>query len=137
MKTIDKINKIENQRKNLIKKISDVENILSGSYNIVTRKCGKLNCWCNDASIGHEYSRYIWRDRVTKATRTKAIHEDEKEWIVYCTSNYKELRKMLAELESLNNSLLKVINEMIVQKMEKTEKMKNSALSSVNGLQNG
>jgi len=122
MKTIEKIKKIEDQRKVLISRLVEMENILSGSYNTVYRKCGKPNCWCKDAPQGHSYNRYIWRDKETGATRTKATHDNDEEWVKLCTANYRKARETFVELESLNNTLLLNVKEMIEQKIEKTEK---------------
>jgi len=103
MKTIEKIKKNEENRKNLISRLLTVENVLSGSHNTVFRKCGKTNCWCNDAQKGHAYSRYIWRDKETGETKT-------------------------AELESLNNALISEVRKMIDQKIAKTEKKSKNTI---------
>lgn len=123
MKTIEKIRKIEENRKILISRLLDMENILSGSHNTVFRKCGKTNCWCNDAQKGHAYSRYIWRDKETGVTKTKATDESDVVWMQACTANYREVKKAILELESLNSALFLEIRKMIDQKIVKTEKM--------------
>lgn len=127
MKTIEKI---EENRNVLINRLLDVENILSGSHNTVFRKCGKANCWCNDVRKGHAYSRYIWRDKKTGETKTKATGENDAEWMKACTANYREVKKTISELESLNSALISEVRKMIDQKVAKTEKMKkNNAIT--------
>jgi len=128
MKTIEKIKKNEENRKNLISRLLTVENVLSGSHNTVFRKCGKTNCWCNDAQKGHAYSRYIWRDKETGETKTKATGENDIEWMKTCTANYREVKKVVAELESLNNALISEVRKMIDQKIAKTEKKSKNTI---------
>ena len=98
MKTIEKIIKIETQRKKLIEKILEIEEILFGSLNSVYRKCGKENCWCNEAEQGHFLKRLSWKDIASDTARTKAVHVEDENWIALCLANYKKLRLAQTDL---------------------------------------
>lgn len=132
MKTIQKINKIEEQRKNIVQRLLEIDEVLCGSYNTVFRKCGKETCWCKDALQGHAFSRIIWQDQKSNKTKTRAVHENKREWVSQCTANYREMRDLLKSLNALNQELLSAVDLMIKEKSGKTEKKGEFNLSNDN-----
>jgi hypothetical protein len=121
---METIEKIELERKKLIEKILAFEEILSGSFNSIYRKCGKVNCWCNKAAQGHFIKRYSWKDNESDTSKTKAVHKEDEDWITLCLANYKELKKALTDLNLLDDDLHLAIKELIKKRLEITRKYK-------------
>jgi len=92
--------------------------MIPGSYNEVNRKCGKSNCWCKSSELGHPFKRITWKERGVSCT--KVVGDDDVEWVVEATGNYRKFRSMIASLEQIEFRLHEVLRELAAEVIEKT-----------------
>ena len=102
MSTLEQIKKLQNLRNRLLKDILSFRLMIPGSFKEVYRKCGKQNCWCHDKP-GHLLRRITWSEN--GISKSKAVPEQEVEWIKKSTSNYRELRKKRRDLQKFDKDL--------------------------------
>ena len=96
--------------------------IIPGSYNEVNRKCGKPNCWCKTSATGHPFKRISWKEHGVSCT--KAVGDDDINWVVEATGNYRKFRLMITSLEQIEFRLHEVLRELAAEIIEKTRRDK-------------
>jgi hypothetical protein len=116
------INNLERQRSKLLRAITMIYPMIPGSYNKVNRKCGKPNCWCKTSAIGHPFKRISWKEHGVSCT--KAVGDDNKEWVIEATENYKKFRTVISLLEQIELRLYEVLQVHAAEIIEKTRKEK-------------
>jgi hypothetical protein len=112
------INNLERQRAVLLRAITTIYPMIPGSYNEVNRKCGKPNCWCMSSARGHPLKRITWKERGVSST--KVVGDDDVEWVVEATGNYRKFRSMIASLEQIEFRLHEVLREFAAEIIEQT-----------------
>lgn len=116
MSTSQQLKQLQKHRDQLLKDAFAVNLMIPGSFNEVYRKCGKPNCWCRDQS-GHPLKRITWSEK--GVVKSKAIPEQDVEWIEKATSNYREFRRkrrQILELEKNLKAILDAHEEEVVKK---------------------
>ncbi len=103
------INTLERQRFELLQAITSIYPMMPGSYNEVNRKCGKPNCWCNSSTHGHPSKRITWKEH--GVSYAKVVSDDDVEWVVEATGNYRKFRSMLSTLEQIEVRLHEALQE--------------------------
>jgi hypothetical protein len=116
------INILERQRLDLLRSITDIYPIIPGSFKEVFRKCGKPNCWCHSSATGHPLKRIAWKER--GASKTKVIAEDDIEWVLGATENYRRYRMMIASLQQIEVRLHEMLKDHGNEMIEKTRRAK-------------
>ena len=116
------INNLERQRAELLRAITTIYPMIPGSYNEVNRKCGKSNCWCRSSALGHPFKRITWKE--CGVSSTKVVGDDDVDWVVEATGNYKKFRSMIASLEQIEFRLHEVLRELAAEIIEKTRREK-------------
>jgi hypothetical protein len=116
------INTLEHQRSELLQAITSIYPMIPGSYNEVNRKCGKPNCWCNLSAHGHPSKRITWKERGVSCA--KVVGDNDVEWVVEATGNYRKFRSMLTSLEQLEVRLHEVLREHAAEIIDKTREEK-------------
>ena len=118
------ITTLERQRSELLQAILLIYPMIPGSYNEVNRKCGKPNCWCNSSTHGHPSKRITWKE--CGVSYAKVIGDNDVEWVVEATGNYRKFRSMIVSLEQLEvrlHELLQVHAAEIIAKTRKEKKL--------------
>jgi len=96
--------------------------MIPGAFKEVYRKCGKPNCWCHDQP-GHLLRRITWSEQ--GVSRTKAIPEQDVDWITRATSNYREFRRKRREIQKLDKSLKALLDSHEKEVVEKSRRSKD------------
>ena len=107
MSTQHRIKKLQTQRNQLLDEVLAVRAMVPGSFKEVYRKCGKKNCWCAEEG-GHPLRRITWSDNGT--SRSKAIPENDVEWIEHTTEQYREFKTKCRELLKLDADLKELLD---------------------------
>jgi hypothetical protein len=76
--------------------------MIPGAFKEVYRKCGKDNCWCRDQP-GHLLRRITWSEQGVSSS--KAIPEQDVDWIESATRNYRAFRNKRREILELDKTL--------------------------------
>ena len=76
--------------------------MIPGAFKEVYRKCGKENCWCHDGG-GHLLRRITWSEE--GVSRSKAIPEQDVDWMESATSNYRTFRSKRRKILELDKAL--------------------------------
>ena len=118
------INALESQRSELLQAITSIYPMIPGSYNEVNRKCGKPNCWCNSSTNGHPSKRITWKERGVSCS--KVVGDNDVEWVMNATGNYRKFRSMIATLEQMEIRLHQALREHAAGIIEKTKREKES-----------
>ncbi len=117
MSSLDRIKKLEKQRSRILKQIIAFRSMLPGAYKEVYCKCGKPNCWCYKKGGGHLFRRITWSEN--GRSKTKAIPEEDIDWIKELTENYREFqkkRRQIKELEGILNELIGEYAKAVIKK---------------------
>lgn len=108
MSNFYRIKEIEKDRRYIIEQILAARMMFPGAYKEVYCKCGKQNCWCSKKR-GHLFRRITWSEN--GRSKTKAIPEEDVEWIKELTGNYREFQKKRRQLKELEDTLRKLLGE--------------------------
>jgi hypothetical protein len=118
-KTLEKIKKAENKRQDLLSKLLERDKMVRGSFCQIYVKCGKKNCVCNTGK-GHSHKRMSWHEKGKSFSR--AVPQEDCEWIKQMTDNFREYRTIRKEIEKMEmeiNNLLDRHQEEILKKSRK------------------
>lgn len=116
---LQKIQKLEKRRQDIISEMFSINEMVWGSFCLIHVKCGKKYCKCNTGKL-HPHHRMSWRENGKSISR--AVPKEEHEWIEEMTGNYRkfrELRKQLIEIEDNIKSFLDTYEEGVVKKTRK------------------
>jgi len=122
MSTLDRIEKLEKDRKRILKKILVSHLMLPGAYKEVYCKCGKHNCWCYKKG-GHLFRRITWSEN--GQSKTKAIPEEDINWIKKITGNYREFQKKRKQIKELEGGLRKLLSEHAKAAIKKSRQLRD------------
>ncbi len=122
MSTLDRIQQLQKRRSQLLKEILAFRLMIPGAFKKVYRKCGKHNCWCHDQP-GHLLRRITWSEQ--GVSRSKAIPEQDVDWIQSATRNYREFRSKRRELLQLDKALKALLDAQEKEVVEKSRQLKD------------
>ena len=122
MSTLDRIKELEKQRTRILKQILSIGLMLPGAYKEVYCKCGKPNCWCHKKG-GHSFRRITWSEN--GQSRTKAIPEEDINWIKELTENYREFQKKRRQIKKLEGILKDLLGEHARAAIEKSRQLRD------------
>jgi hypothetical protein len=118
----NQISKLQLKQAALLKQLSSLMPLLPGSYNEVYRKCGKVNCWCQTAELGHPLKRICWRE--DGLSKTKAINNEDVQWTMQALKNYQTFQKLKVEIVTLSNEMKIILDELLKKLVIKTRSEK-------------
>lgn len=122
MSTLQRIRNLQRRRDQLLNEALAFRLMIPGAFKEVYRKCGKPNCWCHDQP-GHLLRRITWSEQ--GVSRTKAIPEQDVDWITRATSNYREFRRKRREIQKLDKSLKALLDSHEKEVVEKSRRSKD------------
>lgn len=122
MQEKNKLIELERKRATIIGSLQKMLPVIAGSYGEIYRKCGKSNCWCRNEK-GHLLRRVTWTDENRKA-RTKAVSEKDKKWIDEAMNNYKNYRRQLKEVISIDGEIYRCLKVLMAEKIRESWKVK-------------
>jgi hypothetical protein len=122
MSTPEKMKQLQKRRDQLLRELFAVHLMIPGSFNEVYRRCGKPNCWCHD-QVGHPLKRITWSEK--GGVRSKAIPEQDVEWVEKATSNYREFRSKRREILELEKDLKAILDEYEEEVVRKSRMMRD------------
>ena len=122
VQNFQRIKEIEKDRRHIIEQLLAVRMMLPGAYNEVYCKCGKQNCWCSKKG-GHLFRRITWSEN--GLSKTKAIPEEDVEWIKELTGNYREFKKKRRQLKELEGTLRKLLSEYSKAVIKKSRQLRD------------
>jgi hypothetical protein len=120
-----------------------IKTMLPGSYNKVYCRCGKRNCWCyakakgkdkdegkrkskskskSKDKAGHPFRRITWMEK--GVSKTKAIPEKDVDWIKEVTENYRKFRKKRKEIQKLEESIRRLLEDHREHIVKKTRRLR-------------
>jgi len=102
MSTPERIKELQIRRNQLLREMLAFRLMIPGSFKEVYRKCGKDNCWCRDQP-GHLLRRITWSEQGVSSS--KAIPEQDVDWIESATRNYRAFRNKRREILELDKTL--------------------------------
>ena len=119
---ISHLNNLERRRAALLQSMLEMAPIIPGAYKEVYRKCGKPNCWCQTEGKGHPLKRITWTEK--GVAHSKAVADENIEWVLLATENYRLFRLAHTELRDVQNRIEETLEEIEWEKVEKTRKGK-------------
>jgi hypothetical protein len=119
---ISHLNSLERKRAALLQRMLEMALIIPGAYKVVHRKCGKPNCWCQTEGKGHPLKRITWTEK--GIARSKAVADEDIEWVLLATENYRLFRLAYSELQDVQNQIQETLDKIEWEKIEKTRKEK-------------
>ena len=123
MSILKRIFSLKSEKNRLLKEIFQIKLMIPGSFKEVYRKCGKKNCWCqDDTTSGHPYRRITWSEN--GQVKTKAIPEEDINWIKEVTQNYRDFRNKRSDYTKLENRVKKLIDEYAKDIIQNTRKLR-------------
>lgn len=122
MSTLERIQQLQKRRSQLLKELLAFRLMIPGAFKEVYRKCGKHNCWCHDQP-GHLLRRITWSEQ--GVSRSKAIPEQDVDWIQSATRNYREFRSKRRELLHLDKALKALLDAHEKEVVEKSRQLKD------------
>lgn len=102
MSTPERIKELQIRRNQLLREMLAFRLMIPGAFKEVYRKCGKDNCWCRDQP-GHLLRRITWSEQGVSSS--KAIPEQDVDWIENATRNYRAFRNKRREILELDKTL--------------------------------
>ncbi len=121
MSSKTQIKKLERRRQALIQDLLHTKQMIRGSFGMVTRKCGKPNCWCVEGT-GHPVNRITWTEKAR--SRTKAIPAADVTWVETMTDNYRRFRKNRQALRTLERKINTAVDELETKIVDVTKRQK-------------
>ena len=123
MSSKKQIKKLEKLRNRIIEEIFGIQLMIPGSFNQVYCKCGKKNCWCyGKDKAGHTFRRIIWTEK--GVPKTKAIPQEDVDWIKNVTESYRTFRKKRKEIQRLEDSIRRLLDEYAKDIVKNTRKLR-------------
>jgi hypothetical protein len=136
-----KIKTLEKLISQTLEEMLRIKTMLPGSYNKVYCRCGKRNCWCyaktkgkgkgkdegkrksnSKDKVGHPFRRITWMEK--GVSKTKAIPEKDVDWIKEVTENYRKFRKKRKEIQKLEESISRLLEDYRAHIVKKTRKLR-------------
>jgi hypothetical protein len=132
-----KIKVLEKSISQTLEEMLRIKTMLPGSYNKVYCRCGKKNCWCytkgkdegkrkskskSKDKAGHPFRRITWMEK--GVSKTKAIPEKDVDWIKEVTENYRKFRKKRKEIQKLEESISRLLEDYRAHIVKKTRKLR-------------
>lgn len=128
-----KINELKKLISQVLEEMLSIKTMLPGSYNKVYCRCGKRNCWCyakgegkskskSKDKAGHPYRRITWTEK--GVSKTKAIPEKDVDWIKEVTENYRKFRKKRKEIQKLEESIRRLLEDYRNHIVKKTRRLR-------------
>ena len=102
----DALNRLESERKALLKKLDEIGDLRRGTISVNYRKCGKKNCAC--AKPGHpgHGPQYLWSTTIKGKSYAKNLKlGPELEKYREETSSYRSFLKLCEEIIQLNEKV--------------------------------
>lgn len=120
---MSRVKKIEEARSLVLQHLLELEEMIPGSYKSLFRKCGRSNCWCSQQQDGHRFQRITWtEDGIAKS---KAIRNEDVEWIKKVTNNFRTFQKMKRKLRGLETQLRSCIERHEKGQVQRTRKLRS------------
>ena len=113
---------LEKLRNSIIEEILRIHSMIPGSFNQVYCKCGKKNCWCYGKDKGHTFRRIIWSEK--GVPKTKVIPQQDVDWIKDVTESYRTFRKKRKEIQILEDSIRRLLDEYAKDIVKNTRKLR-------------
>lgn len=117
------IQQLHRSRTDLLEKILSLSRMIPGSYKEVYRKCGRINCWCQNQEKGHPLKRITWTEK--GISRSKAIKEKDLPEIIEMTENYRLFRNIQKQLSDIDEQILRDLEKFAQEIIEETRKKKS------------
>jgi hypothetical protein len=132
-----KIKTLEKLMSQVLEEMLSTKTMLPGSYNKVYCRCGKRNCWCyakgkgkgkgkskskSKDKAGHPFRRITWTEK--GVSKTKAIPEKDVDWIKEVTENYRKFRKKRKEIQKLEESIRRLLEDYREHIVKKTRRLR-------------
>jgi hypothetical protein len=92
----------------LIPKFFYHQPMIKGSVVELKRKCGKVNCRCNDGDL---HKSIVLSASVDGKTRMRAIPKDQLDDVASKVDRYQKHRKSRARLTEIHREMLEIIDE--------------------------
>jgi hypothetical protein len=133
-KNVKKINELIKLISQVLEEMLRIKTMLPGSYNKVYCRCGKRNCWCyakgegksksnkSKDKEGHPYRRITWTEK--GVSKTKAIPDKDVDWIKEVTENYRKFRKKRKEIQKLEESIRRLLEDYRNHIVKKTRRLR-------------
>ena len=122
MSTLQRIKNLQRRRDQLLNEALAFRLMIPGAFKVVYRKCGKPNCWCHDQP-GHPLRRITWSEQ--GVSRTKAIPEQDVDWIKSATGSYREFRRKRREIQKLDKRLKALLDAHEKEVVEKSRRSRD------------
>jgi hypothetical protein len=122
MSTLDRIKQLQKQRNQLLRKLLAFRLMIPGAYKEVYRKCGKQNCWCHEKA-GHLLRRVTWSEQ--GLSKSKAIPEQDINWIKNATASYRDFRSKRREIQQLENRIKQLLDVYQREVVEKSRQLRD------------
>ena len=87
----------------LLRQLLRLRSIMRGSFHQVSTRCGKSNCWCATARLGHAHARVTWSQEGTFITRK--VPAAEIKHVLKLTKNYRSFRRQRRQLAALESRI--------------------------------
>jgi hypothetical protein len=87
------------RRRGLLRQLLQDQSILRGSFNHVSTRCGKANCWCATDPKGHAHARLTWSEE--GALTTRKVPSDYIKRVIKLTQNYRQFRSRRRKLTTI------------------------------------
>jgi hypothetical protein len=102
----DTLNRLESERKALIKKLEEIGEFRRGTISVNYRKCGKKNCACAKPGHSGHGPQYLWSTTIKGKSYAKNLKlGPELEKYREETSRYRNFLKLCEEIIQLNEKI--------------------------------
>ncbi len=108
------LQKIQLQRRALLRRLAHLPEVAIGSVSVVRRKCGNPNCHCaRDA--GHPQTLFLFQGDDGRR-RCKLIRQADSDRLLRAGDHYREFRANLRTLRALNQREAQILGTLLQQK---------------------
>lgn len=115
----DSLQKIQLQRRTLLRRLARLPEVAIGSVSVVRRKCGNPNCHCaRDA--GHPQTLFLFQGDDGRR-RCKLIRQADSDRLLQAGDRYREFRANLRKLRALNQRELQILAALLQKKAVRYE----------------
>ena len=105
---LTEFDKLEEQRRQALKELVTSEPLLSGSVSEVSRKCGKVSCYCAQGEKGHVQLQLVYTDNGTR--RSRIVHKADVKQVARLAEASRRFRELLAKLQAIQNKQIGLLN---------------------------
>jgi hypothetical protein len=97
---------LRERRRQLVRELPPLEQILRGSLTETFKRCGRPNCHCA-SGLGHGPKRYLVISQPGGRPRRDYVTNAAHERVVHLIGNFHKLREALNEICAINTELLR------------------------------